>query len=109
VCDRCNRDGLLLQVVPIDSDLEAFVIVRCPKHAGALAAESNGAEPTGNDDELEVSGAVDHAARLVGRKPGRSSAQYVELGTTRYALGQAVAAGLVRAEGNTTARRYYPA
>lgn len=109
VCDRCSRDGVLLRVVPIDADLEAFVIVRCERHVEALRAEA------GAELELEASSnghakpAVDKAVALVTRKPGRSSAEYVEAGTSRYALAGAVRDGLLRAEGRTSARRYYPA
>jgi hypothetical protein len=108
VCDRCTRDGLLLQVVPIDSDLEAFVIVRCERHVEALRAEAGAELEAEASPNGRASRAVEKAVRLVERKPGRSSGQYVSAGTTRYALARAVEAGLIRAEGQTSARRYYP-
>jgi len=116
VCDRCTRDGLLLQVAPIDSDLEAFVIVRCERHAAALAAESAGAElpPRRRGAGKGSSPAQDELLALVTAEPGLHPTEYgAQLGKTNGAtshLGTALMRrGLLRVEGQRGAARYYPA
>lgn len=104
ICSRCSRDGIVAQVVPTDGS-EPFWLCRCPKHLEQLAREAGDIDQA--EAEVPATDATAAAAALVAADPGRSAAQYLEAGATRYALHRAVRVGLVRAEGSTSARRYF--
>lgn len=102
---RCPRDGIVLQVVPTNGR-EPFLIARCDRHLEQLAHEHADEAPQPAPSTSSTS-AIERAVALVAEDPGRSSAQYVAAGATRYALSRAVQAGMLRAEGRTSARRYF--
>lgn len=114
LCDRCNSDGRLFQVIPVNGD-DPFTVCRCDKHEAALRAEAS-TEETVKDLVLHRGNGARRrqVMALVLEHPGLAPRKYAEMlgvssGSVTAAGRTLKEKGFIRTEGERAAVRYFPA